>query len=84
MLNAIDAGFRLYRYRDLKARGITFTPKHIRTLERAGKFPRRLALGERSVAWVADEVDALIEEKIRERRPGQMPVRRSAPAAASA
>jgi prophage regulatory protein len=69
MTNAITAGFRLYRHRDLKARGISFTPKHIRTLERAGRFPRRIDLGEHSVAWVAEEVDAWVEQKVRARQP---------------
>jgi hypothetical protein len=60
---------RIYRQRDLRDRGIDYTPKHIRTLEEQGKFPRRFALGEHSVAWIAEEVEAWISERIRARRP---------------
>jgi predicted DNA-binding transcriptional regulator AlpA len=56
---------RIYRYRDIRDRGINYTPKHIRTLEEQGKFPRRFALGEHSVAYVAEEVEDWISQKIR-------------------
>lgn len=36
-------------------------------LERLGKFPKRVRLGERRIAWVANEIDAWIEERIAER-----------------
>lgn len=38
--------------------------------ERAGKFPRRVQTGPNSVAWVADEIDAWIRDRIAERNAG--------------
>lgn len=42
---------------DLQKRGITFTNKHLLSLEKRGVFPRRVRLGPRSVAWVTAEVE---------------------------
>lgn len=63
---------RVYRFRDLKPAGVPYTRKHITTLEKRGAFPMHFALSEFSVAWVAAEVDAWIEDKIR-RRPSIPP-----------
>lgn len=55
-------------YPDLREEhGISFTSKHLLTLERAGKFPKRCTLGGRNVFWVADEVAAWCEAKANER-----------------
>jgi prophage regulatory protein len=35
-------------------------------LERAGKFPQRVRLGDQAIAWFEDEVDAWIASRIRE------------------
>jgi prophage regulatory protein len=64
---------RVYRFPDLRCAGVGFCRKHIRTLERRGEFPRHFNLGESTVAWVADEVDAWVDERVRDRR--QMPRR---------
>jgi hypothetical protein len=74
----------IYRHRDLRDRGIDYTQKHIRTLEAQGKFPKRFALGEHSVAWVAEEVDSWIHEKIRAARPAAKPATEREPAQATA
>ena len=58
---------RIYRYPDLKPAGVPFTRKHVNTLEGRGEFPERVWLGPNSCGWVADEVDAWVEEKIRRR-----------------
>jgi prophage regulatory protein len=60
---------RIYRFRDLRPAGVHFVRKHIRDLELRGEFPQRFKLGEKSVAWVAEEVDAWVDAKIRARRP---------------
>jgi prophage regulatory protein len=44
--------------RDLKSRGIPFTNKHLLKLEREGRFPKRVKLGDQTSAWVEEEVDA--------------------------
>jgi prophage regulatory protein len=67
------AGLRLYRFWDLRAAGVPFTRKHITTLERRGEFPMHFPLTEFSVAWVASEVDAWVEQRIRARRPHPEP-----------
>lgn len=49
----------------LTGKGITFTRKHIRTLEAAGRFPRRIKLGDRAVAWYENEIDEWIASRPR-------------------
>jgi len=58
---------RVYRFRDLKAAGVPFTRKHITAMEKKGKFPQHFNVTEFSVGWVAGEVDAWVESKIRSR-----------------
>jgi hypothetical protein len=60
---------RTYRYCDLKPAGVPFTRKHVTTLEKRGEFPQHFDLGQHSIAWVATEVDAWVENKIRRRNP---------------
>ncbi len=56
---------RIYRFRDLKAAGWPFTRKHTTTLEKQGKFPMHFNIGENTVAWDAEAVDAEIQRRIR-------------------
>jgi predicted DNA-binding transcriptional regulator AlpA len=58
---------RVYRHRDLKTAGVPFTRKHITTLEKRGEFPQHFNITDFSVGWVASEVDAWVESKIRSR-----------------
>ena len=39
-------------------------------MERAGLFPKRIRLGQKRIAWVADEVDAWVKQRIAERDSG--------------
>jgi prophage regulatory protein len=39
---------------------VPYTCQHIARLEKAGKFPRRVPIGENRVAWVLSEVRAWI------------------------
>jgi prophage regulatory protein len=56
---------RLLRYPDLMAtRGITYTRQHLYRLEAAGKFPKRVKLGDRAIAWVESEIDEYLEKII--------------------
>jgi prophage regulatory protein len=54
---------RLLGYADLKSRGIRFSRVHLTRLERAGKFPHHIDLGENSIGWFEDEIDAHLEAK---------------------
>ena len=47
--------------------GVPYCPAHIARLEAAGSFPKRVALGACRVAWVAEEVEKWIEERIAQR-----------------
>lgn len=42
-------------------------------LEAAGRFPRRVKIGERAVAWVQAEVDAWNVERVAQSRGGTSP-----------
>jgi prophage regulatory protein len=48
--------------------GVPYCPAHIARLEAAGLFPLRVQLGACRVAWVAEEVQAWIEERIAQRK----------------
>jgi predicted DNA-binding transcriptional regulator AlpA len=58
---------RVYRFRDLRSAGCPFTRKHVTHLERHGQFPKHFNITDFSVGWVAVEVDAWVESKIRSR-----------------
>jgi DNA-directed RNA polymerase alpha subunit len=64
---------RVYRFRELKAAGVPFTRKHVTSLEKRGLFPNHFNITEFSVGWVAAEVDAWVESKIRSRSVAPMP-----------
>jgi predicted DNA-binding transcriptional regulator AlpA len=57
-------GTRLLTYNELRDHGVTYTRRHLDNLERIGKFPKRVPLGDRSVAWVEKEIDAHVATKI--------------------
>jgi hypothetical protein len=52
---------------DLRARGIRWCNKHQLHLEKQGKFPRRVYLGERTPAWPEAEVEAYSAARLAER-----------------
>ena len=47
--------------------GVPYCFAHVARLEAAGKFPKRVTLGACRVAWVAEEVEAWIEERVANR-----------------
>jgi prophage regulatory protein len=46
---------------------VLYSPQHIQRLEDAGRFPRRVRLGQARVGWVEQEVLDWLAERIRER-----------------
>lgn len=44
--------------------GVPYSFAHIARLEAAGTFPKRVKLGACRVAWVSEEVQAWIDERI--------------------
>ncbi len=49
--------------------GIPFTRQRLLELEKAGRFPRRLKLAERRIAWLRSEIDAWLK-RLAEARAG--------------
>ncbi len=47
--------------------GVPYSLAHIARLEAAGKFPKRVVLGPNRVAYVAEEIEAYIEQLIAQR-----------------
>lgn len=46
---------------------VLYSPQHIARLEAAGKFPKRVQLGQCRVGWVEQEVLDWLQERIRSR-----------------
>jgi len=44
--------------------GVPYSFAHIARLEASGQFPKRVRLGACRVAWVAEEVQAWIDERV--------------------
>lgn len=47
--------------------GIPYSPQHIGRLEAAGRFPKRIKLGQNRVAWLLSEVEGWLDERIANR-----------------
>ena len=46
---------------------VLYSPQHIARLERDGKFPRRVRLGQCRVGYIESEVLAWLDERIQQR-----------------
>lgn len=59
---------RLIPYTALKdAKGIGYTRVHLARLIQAGRFPKPVNLGRNRIAWVEEEIDAWIRDRMAER-----------------
>jgi prophage regulatory protein len=47
--------------------GVPYSFAHIARLEAAGQFPKRVQLGACRVAWVSEEVQNWIDERVKRR-----------------
>jgi prophage regulatory protein len=54
-------------YDALVGRGIDLSKTTLWRLERDGKFPKRVRVSPGRVAWVADEIDAYLAERVADR-----------------
>ena len=54
---------RIISKKELK-RIIPYTPQHILRLEKQGKFPKRIQVGERRVGWLLSDVESWIESRM--------------------
>jgi len=57
----------IYGRSDLRTRGIKLSNSTLLRLEAAGRWPKRVRLGDHSVGWLASEVDAHIQKLAEER-----------------
>lgn len=47
--------------------GIPYSPQHIARLEAAGKFPKRITIGQNRVAWLLSEIEEWLDAWIAKR-----------------
>ena len=74
---------RFIRFSQLKEKGITFTRQHIGRLQKAGKFPRSVPLGENTKPFIEEEIDEYLASRVAERDARQQQQQRQeVPAAA--
>jgi prophage regulatory protein len=60
---------KLVSYPELKSRyGISFSRNHIRRLEKAGKFPMHVDVGDARIGWLEHEVTDHLAERVARRR----------------
>jgi prophage regulatory protein len=52
---------------------VPYTPQHILRLEKKGRFPKRLQVGDKRVAWLLSDVEAWIAELVKRRDNGGRP-----------
>jgi prophage regulatory protein len=60
-------GVRFLKFPELKSRGITWSRQHIATLSAARRFPKGVALGEKTIGYVESEIDEWCAARIAER-----------------
>jgi prophage regulatory protein len=58
----------LIGYKELEAKGITYSRVQLWRLEKVGKFPKRVRFSAARIAWVEAEIDAWIEALIASRK----------------
>jgi prophage regulatory protein len=58
---------KFLRFEKLKDYGIDWSRVHTLHLEKAGKFPKRVRMGENSIAYVESEILAWLEARAAER-----------------
>lgn len=67
-LHSNQRPMRVLSFPDLKEKkGIAWTRQHVWRQINAGRFPKPVKLGEATVAWVEDEIDAWLDQRIAER-----------------
>jgi prophage regulatory protein len=66
LLKRGETAMRILSKRQLREL-VLYSPQHIARLEAAGKFPKRVQLGECRVGWIEAEVLEWLQERIRRR-----------------
>jgi prophage regulatory protein len=65
-MDTATGGSRLLDWPQVKPK-VPYTRQHVGRLERAGKFPKRVKVGENRVAWLESEVEDWIAARVAER-----------------
>ncbi|WP_188262663.1 helix-turn-helix transcriptional regulator [Azospirillum tabaci] len=60
---------RILRFPEVQKRIGGYTRMHVDRLEKNGKFPKRLRIGERAVGWLESDIDSWIADKAQRRGP---------------
>jgi len=60
---------KLIPYEALVAKGIAISKLQLWRNERAGKFPKRVSISHKQIAWVEDEIDQFLADRIAARQP---------------
>ncbi len=50
--------------KQLKARGIPWSRQYVHKLEKLGRFPKRVVLGPKTIAWRESEIQAWEESRL--------------------
>jgi prophage regulatory protein len=66
LLSRGDTAMRILSKRQLKEL-VLYSPQHIARLETAGRFPKRVHLGQCRVGWIEQEVLDWLQERINRR-----------------
>jgi prophage regulatory protein len=56
---------RILDKKALRAKGVPYSNVHLLRLETQGKFPKRFNLTQNRVAWIEDDVDRWIKERVK-------------------
>ncbi len=65
-MRELDNNDRLIDRHELR-RMVVYTPQHVLRLEKQGKFPKRIQIGENRVAWLLSDILAWIQSKADQR-----------------
>lgn len=57
-------GVRMLTFNELKDHGVLLGRRQLDRLEAQGKFPKRVHVSEKRVAWVETEIDAYVRKQI--------------------
>jgi prophage regulatory protein len=65
---------RILAFADLRPeKGIRYSRQYIGRLERDGRFPKRVRLGEKCSGWIEGEIDAWLKSKADARNTSKIP-----------
>jgi prophage regulatory protein len=65
---------KIVKFKELRAYGVLYSRTHIDRLEKAGKFPKRVALGTYRMGWLESEISSWMRTQVagRSREPGAL------------